>query len=91
MKTYKQARADLLIEFKAMGWTISDTTLKVPHATRGDGHFRFWFKPQAVHYTIAHAKSYPHDRSDARCLVYDLDMRKVSAAMLAAMAFRVTG
>jgi len=46
--TFKQATAAHLASLASLGWAVSPTTLKVPHATGPDGT-RLYFKPQAVY------------------------------------------
>lgn len=74
-RTFMQARKEILDTLDANGWTLSDTHLKVPHATSPSGKFRLWFKAQAVYDTTGDY----HKFSDARTLLYDLDIRKASA------------
>ena len=51
MRTFKQAKADIWHKLQLMGWTMSATTIKVPHATSPSGRTRLWFKPQGIHWT----------------------------------------
>ena len=71
MKTFPQARREILLYLKSSGWQVSDLNLKIPHATSPDGEFRLWFKPQAVHYTEGNRHSF----GDARAMYYDFDIR----------------
>lgn len=50
MRTFEQARLEILSLLGSCGWALSDPKLKIPHATSPDRKLRFWFKPQAVHY-----------------------------------------
>lgn len=45
--TFADAQHSHLTRLAGLGWTVN-ASLKVPHATRGDG-LRLWFKPQAVY------------------------------------------
>lgn len=49
-RTFAQAKAAIWEHLSAKGWTMSNPTLKIPHATDADG-FRLWFKAQAVYYS----------------------------------------
>lgn len=72
MLTYKQAKFLHIEQLCNMGWTISDMQLKVPYATSPCGHYRLWYKPQAVHYTTGVG----HAFKDARAVMqFGLDIR----------------
>jgi hypothetical protein len=47
-ETFSAARARILRELGAQGWTTSPS-LKVPWASPRSGAFKLWFKPQAVY------------------------------------------
>lgn len=49
--TFIEARKAIQEYLKGRGWTLSGD-LKIPHATSTDGDVRFWFKPQAVWFTM---------------------------------------
>lgn len=76
-KTYAQARVAIFRELARKGWQLSPMTLKVPHATHPEGHFKLWFKPQAVHYGVSSHGRFL-DASLARSL-HGPDIRKVPA------------
>lgn len=86
-RTFIQARKEILDTLAANGWTLSDTHLKVPHATSPAGRYRLWFKAQAVYFTrigvprpgMDDAFAVVHSFKDARTLSYTLDIRKASA------------
>jgi hypothetical protein len=78
-RTYAQARKEVLDTLAANGWTLSDTRLKVPHATSPSGQLRLWFKAQAVHRTHADPPVSRHEFAYARAITYSLDIRKMSA------------
>lgn len=88
MLTYKQARIDHLQTLKVMGWTLSDTDLKVPYATSPDGTCRLWFKAQALHFTSVTRFS-KHEFKRARAVSqFGLDIRAVSTyGILQAVAY----
>lgn len=77
MLTCPQARAEILTHLESLGWDLSPTTLKVPHATHPNGldHFdmadgyRLWFKSRAVYV------GWTTRLADAHTLSYDLDIR----------------
>jgi len=50
--TYAQAHQKIIDWLAARGWTLSDSKLKIRHATSPDGTVRLWFKPQAIHFTV---------------------------------------
>lgn len=83
--TYDEAKRTLLADLRSRGWAVSGP-LKVPHATAPDGCVRFWFKPQAVHFTVGRGL---HTLGEARCVSYDLDTRKTTADDLAGIAERL--
>ena len=83
METYKAARIRLMKELGDAGWTLSPLTLKVPHATSPHGDVRFWFKPQAIWYSVGR---YP-DLSSARSTF--MDMRRLDAQILIGDAERL--
>lgn len=72
MKTYAQAKSDILKHLATEGWQVSDASLKVPHATLGN--LRLYFKAQAVYFTQGER----HTLGDARTVSYDLDTRKLT-------------
>lgn len=49
--TFIEARKAIQEHLREKGWTLSGD-LKIPHATSRDGRVRFWFKPQAVWFTV---------------------------------------
>lgn len=71
-KTFDQARREILDHLHGAGWSLSSLTLRTPHATSPDRSLRFWFKPQAVHYT----EGPRHELGEARTVGYDFDIRK---------------
>ena len=78
MRTFAEARRDLLDDFSRIGWSVKKD-LKVPHATSPDGKVRFWFKPQAVYYSVVYDERVGrHDFGNARTLSYDQDIRVMS-------------
>ena len=86
-RTFIQARKEILDTLAANGWTLSDTHLKVPHATSPAGRYRLWFRAQAVYFTrigvpragMDDSFAVVHSFKDARTLSYTLDIRKASA------------
>lgn len=60
--TYAEAKRAILDVLRNRGWKVSDN-LKVPHATRQDGEVRFWFKPQAVWFSLDNAHTLGNARS----------------------------
>ena len=78
MRTYAQAKQELLNDFERIGWSVKKV-LKVPYATSPDGNVRFWFKPQSIYYSVVMDKSVGnHTLGNARTLSYDQDMRIMS-------------
>lgn len=73
--TFKQKREELLRGLEAHGFRVKEP-LKVPHATSPDGQLRFWFKPQAIYYSIGQ----PHEFNRARS--WTDDMRETSVEEL---------
>lgn len=82
MKTYAQAKSDILSHLANNGWQVSDTSLKVPYATRGS--LRLWFKAQAVYFTQGNR----HTLGDARTVSYTLDTRKLTCEEFVAYVSR---
>lgn len=84
--TFAQKRAELLQGLEEEGFQVSTRDsrtfkpLKIPHATSRDGRVRFWFKPQAIYYTVGQ-----HRFNDARS--WTEDMRTVTAKELANKAW----
>lgn len=73
--TFKQKREELLRGLEECGFQVK-ASLKVPHATSPDGQLRYWFKPQAIYYSIGE----PHDFGRARS--WTDDMRETSVGEL---------
>jgi hypothetical protein len=72
LRTFVQARQEILAELVANNWIVK-SNLKIPHATSSDGSFRLWFKAQAVHYTkISVTGRERHDFGDALSLWSDI-------------------
>jgi hypothetical protein len=66
-KTYKQAQDEILDALGKAGWRVVGQ-LKVPHATSPDGGFRFWFKAQAIYFSMTD-RNYPSWKlGDARSM-----------------------
>lgn len=76
-RTFAEAKKTLLEDFARAGWQVK-AGLKVPHATSPDGVVRFWFKPQAIHYSVVMGRAGSHELQHARTLSYDQDMRKMT-------------
>lgn len=47
--TYPQKKAELFKALKDAGWTMSDPSLKTPHATSPNKLVRFWFHPRSIY------------------------------------------
>jgi len=79
--TFAQKKAELLQGLSSQGFQVvtadyrTGKLLKVPYATGLSGRFRYWFKPQAIYYTIAPAGK--HQLKNARS--WTEDMRKSTA------------
>lgn len=74
MKTYSQAKADIIAHLKNNGWVMSDASLKVPHATRGT--VRLWFKAQSVYASKVTYSGQSHTLGNAHSVFCDI--RKLS-------------
>ncbi len=85
--TFRQKRNELLAGLRERGWEITTYSrgrgLKVPYATSPDGVVRFWFKSQAIYYTVAES----HDFKLARSI--SMDMRGETVESLLADAERL--
>ena len=71
--TYKQAHSIIMDHLEVNGWTVKRFNgrlmlpMKVPHATNASGHWRLYFKGQAIHEALA-----PHlELKHARTMTYD--------------------
>ncbi len=88
--TFRQKRDELLAGLRAAGWDVTTfsrgRTLKIPYATSPDGEVRFWFKPQAIYYTVVFPPVL-HDFKRARSI--SIDMRTETVESLLADAERV--
>lgn len=88
LPTFGSARAAILRDLAALDWAVR-TDLKIPHATRPDGRVRFWFKPQAVHFTVTDGQYGRHDLGDARAISYDFDVRRATVTDFVETARRI--
>jgi len=70
-KTYEAAQKAVQEYLQSEGWKLK-TGLKVPYATSRDGRIRFWFKKQAVYFTVGDS----HDLGNALTLSYDTNAIK---------------
>jgi len=72
MKTYAQAKTEILNRLEGAGAKLSSRSLKVPHATAG--RVRFWFKPQSIYWATG-----TNDLGSARSMW--ADVRDVEGTM----------
>ena len=70
MKTFKQAKREILAYLADHGWTVKDN-LKIAHATNNYGDVRLWFKSQAIYiecggkpFRFGDARSFTSDSRD---------------------------
>lgn len=88
--TFRQTRDALLSGLRERGWDVTTysrgRSLKVPYATSPDGVVRFWFKPQAIYYTVVDPP-FSHDFKAARSV--SIDMRAETVESLLADAARL--
>ncbi len=88
--TFRQKRDELLAGLRAAGWDVTTysrgRSLKVPYATSREGDVRFWFKPQAIYYTVVYPP-FAHDFKQARSV--SIDMRTETVESLLADVERV--